>query len=352
MKIISNKIPFNISCPRCFSKKLHFFGKDSSGYQKFRCKECLRQWAPDNPSVLEVSPKNYPKCPRCNKGSYLHHDYEFYSNFTCNDKRCNHHFKVPKFKQIPNTSSSEIELEQFTMKRMRHPFHIVITALTLYFLGNTTFRKISQHLLLVNGVSISHVTIHNWCKKFAPFLLNAANSYKKQLSLSKSDEWHFDETYIKINGINYYLWLALDYETRVIMDFHISEFRDSTASHTLLNSCKKQFGSPREMIITDRYNAYRRPTSLFFDSAQHVQVESFKDVISNNPIEAFNGQFKAWYKPKRGFNSFESANTLIALFIFFYNFIRPHSSLNNLTPAQVAGAEYSEEHRRNLLLIT
>jgi len=31
-------------------------------------------------------------------------------------------------------------------------------------------------------------------KRFAPALLNAASPYKKQLSLSESDEWHFDET--------------------------------------------------------------------------------------------------------------------------------------------------------------
>ncbi|NLN52648.1 MAG: transposase, partial [Clostridiaceae bacterium] len=65
-----------------------------------------------------------------------------------------------------------------------------------------------------------------------------------------------------------------------------------------------------------------------------------------------NGQFKAWYKPKRGFKSFESANLLIALFVFFYNFVRPHSSLNNLAPAQVAGAKYSDKARQKFLLIT
>ena len=42
-------------------------------------------------------------------------------------------------------------------------------------------------------------------------------------------------------------------------------------------------------------------------------------------------------KAKKGFNSFEKANNLIYLFIFHYNFIRPHGSLNNCTPAEVAG---------------
>jgi transposase-like protein len=104
-------------------------------------------------------------------------------------------------------------------------------------------------------------------------------------------------------------------------------------------------------VISDRYYAYQQPASLFFPDAEHIRVDDFSDLINNNVIEAFNGQFKAWYKPKRGFNSFASANRLIATYIFFYNFVRPHSSLNGLTPAQVAGVKYSELERLFWLLV-
>lgn len=352
MKSISNNSSFNLICPRCFSNNLYRFGKDKDGFQKFQCKSCKRQWAPESPAKTRTYYKKYPPCPRCSKATFLHHDYKLYSNFRCGDKKCYHGFNIPKLTQIPNTSSASIDLENFTLKRMRHPFHIIFTALTLYFFDNSTLRKIKKHLELVCEVEVSHVTISNWCKRFAPALLGAAEPYKKQLNLADSDEWHFDETYIKINGKNYYVWFALDFETRVILDFHISEFRDSTAAHTLLSSCKKQFGEPREAIVMDRYYAYREPARRFFPNTDVIQVQSFDDLINNNPIEAFNGQFKAWYKPKRGFGSFESANCLIALFVFFYNFIRPHSSLNDLAPAQVAGARYSDKARRKFLLIT
>jgi len=89
---------------------------------------------------------------------------------------------VPKLVEIPNTSSSHIDLEKFTIKRMRHPFHIVFTALTLYFFDNSTLRKISQHLELVCEVKLSHVTISNWCKRFAPALLNAASPTRNSLA--------------------------------------------------------------------------------------------------------------------------------------------------------------------------
>ena len=94
-------------------------------------------------------------------------------------------------------------------------------------------------------------------------------------------------------------------------------------------------------IVSDRYSAYKIPTKCYFPHAKHIRVESFKDDISNNLIEAFNNRFKAWYKTKRGFHSFHSANATISVFVFFFNFIRPHTGLNHLTPAQVAGANYN-----------
>ena len=45
-----------------------------------------------------------------------------------------------------------------------------------------------------------------------------------------SDEWHADETYIKINGIKHYLWILLDSETRVVIAFHLSAAKDSYSS--------------------------------------------------------------------------------------------------------------------------
>jgi len=72
-------------------------------------------------------------------------------------------------------------------------------------------------------------------------------------------------------------------------------------------------------------------------NTEHLPVAPMSSDVNNNLIESFNKTFKAWYKAKKGFNSFDKTNNLIYLFIFHYNFIRPHGSLNNCTPAEVAG---------------
>ncbi|GAB6137846.1 hypothetical protein JCM15060_10350 [Halanaerobaculum tunisiense] len=34
-------------CPRCYSTDLYKYGKDKHGHQKYQCKECKRQFAPE-----------------------------------------------------------------------------------------------------------------------------------------------------------------------------------------------------------------------------------------------------------------------------------------------------------------
>ncbi len=118
----------------------------------------------------------------------------------------------------------------------------------------------------------------------------------------------------------------------------------------MLNSVK-DLGNANA-IVNDRYSAYKVPVkSVLGEHTKHIRVESFKDDISNNLIESFHHQFKAWYRTKQGFKSFESANNLISMFIFFYNFVRPNSSLNGLTSAQVAGLNLTDREKKKYLLV-
>jgi len=66
--------------------------------------------------------------------------------------------------------------------------------------------------------------------------------------------------------------------------------------------------------------------------------------------ESFFGTFKDWYNGRKSFKTYESVLQLISVYIFYYNFIRPHSSLNDLTPAQVAGYEYPDQLKQSWFL--
>jgi len=156
-----------------------------------------------------------------------------------------------------------------------------LSLLLLLFISLTILllERISQHLELVCEVKVSHVTVSNWCKRFAPALLNAASPYKKQLSLLWSQ---MNGTLMKLTSKlmakTIDVWFALDFETRVILDFHISEYRDSTAASyfvkqlqwTILVNLEKLWLWIATMLIESLLKR-------FFPNTDFIQVECFDD---------------------------------------------------------------------------
>ena len=336
----------SLKCPKCNNSHLFYrFGKDKDGYQKYLCRNCNHQFAPERPSTRVIH--KYPRCPVCGKASFIHHDYKHYTNYRCGDKSCYHSFFVAKHTSIDSASMSNL-FGKTDFKRMRYPAHLIITALSMFYLGKNSFRNIASIFQIAFNVKVSHTTISDWCKKFAPMFHNFSLQLIPSLNFD-SDEWHTDETVVKINGVKHYIWFIIDSETRFILGYHLSPYRDSPQAFSLMESVKP-LGKPGS-IVSDRYSAYKVPVKSIFHNVKHIRVKSFKDDISNNLIESFHHQFKAWYKTKQGFNSFASANNMISMFVFFFNFVRPHSSLNGLTPAQVAGLNLSAKEKRKFLVI-
>ncbi|EGO62468.1 Integrase catalytic region [Acetonema longum DSM 6540] len=230
---------------------------------------------------------------------------------------------------------------------MRYPIQTILMALTLFYIGKNSFRNIALILRTVMNIPVSHTTISSWCTRFAPLFQSISLELIPLLNFS-SDEWHADETVVKIAGVKHYIWFIIDSETRFVLGYHLSPHRDSSQAFSLFHSLSVP-GKP-QAIVTDRYSAYKGPIKSLAD-VRHIRVHSFADDITNNLIECFHKQFKAWYKTKQGFCSFDSANNLIAFFVFFFNFVRPHSALNGLTPAHVAGLHLSPKRKRELFLV-
>lgn len=344
-------VPF--SCPKCNNNhNFYRYGKDPDGYQKYLCRACSHQFSPDRPRAGEGKTgrprrRPYPQCPKCGGSSFLHHDHEHYSNYRCCSKRCNHSFFVFKGNAILPPSMSSL-FGKINFKRMRYPVFLIITALSMFYLGKNSFRNISLILRTSFNIKVSHVTIASWCTRFAPLFDNMRLTLLPMLNLN-SDEWHADETVVKIAGVKHYLWFVIDSETRFVIGFHLSPHRDTPQAFSVLSEAASH-GKPAA-IVSDRYSAYKVPVKSILDGVRHIRVESFKDDISNNLIECFNKQFKAWYKTKQGFSSFATANNLISMFVFFFNFVRPHSALDGLTPAQVAGLNLTKKQKREFLLV-
>ena len=95
--LMDNIIP--ICCPKCNSHSLYKYGKDKFGNQKYQCRICKHQFAPDFVSSgsrgakpLPPKQRKYPSCPVCGKSAFLHHNYNDHSNYLCSDKNAIIHF--------------------------------------------------------------------------------------------------------------------------------------------------------------------------------------------------------------------------------------------------------------------
>ena len=164
----------------------------------------------------------------------------------------------------------------------RLPFCITImsitqtTALSMFYLGKNSFRNISLILKTAFNIKASHTTVSNWCVKFAPMFDDMRIQRVSLLDLN-SDEWHADETVVKIAGVKHYIWFIIDSETSFVIGFHLSPHRDSPQAVSLFSEVV-QLGKP-SAIVSDRYSAYKVPVKSIFDGAKHIRVQSLLPTV-------------------------------------------------------------------------
>jgi putative transposase len=135
-------------------------------------------------------------------------------------------------------------------KRHRFPSEIIQYAVWLYHRFNLSFRDI-EDLLHERGIEVSYEAIRLWCNKFGP-------EYAKRLKKKRSgfgDIFHIDEVFVKINGVQHYLWRAVDQDGDVI-DVFLQKRRDSkTAKRFFKRLLKANQGAPWK-IVTDKMGSY------------------------------------------------------------------------------------------------
>jgi putative transposase len=67
-------------------------------------------------------------------------------------------------------------------------------------------------------------------------------------------QWHLDEVFVKINGVQHYLWRAVDHESEVL-ESYVTKTRNKQAASKFLKKAMKRYGAP-QIIITDRIRSY------------------------------------------------------------------------------------------------
>ena len=75
----------------------------------------------------------------------------------------------------------------------------------LYFNFALSLREV-ELMMAFRGVQLSYETIRRWCDTFGASY--AAKLKRRRPKLG--DKWFLDEVFLKINGVQHYLWRAVD----------------------------------------------------------------------------------------------------------------------------------------------
>ena len=88
--------------------------------------------------------------------------------------------------------------------RHRFPAEIISHAVWLYHVFSLSLRDV-ELLLAERGIVVSYETVRRWCKKFGQTFANRLRRRRPR----PGDKWYLDEVFIRIEGVQHYLWRAV-----------------------------------------------------------------------------------------------------------------------------------------------
>jgi len=112
-----------------------------------------------------------------------------------------------------------------------------------------------EDLLHERGIDVCHESVRLWVDRFGPIFAGKIRTTRASFMRQQTQwQWHLDEVFVKINGVQHYLWRAVDHEGEVL-ESYVTKTRDKQAALTFLKKAMRRYGAPK-VVITDRLRSY------------------------------------------------------------------------------------------------
>ena len=351
-------IPDDYICPHCSAPKAYLYRNNGSNDQVL-CKVCGKSSSTFVPDTIALF------CPHCSHALVAKKDRKFFRVHKCVNPKCPYYLnnlkKVDKkhlaepygknyyklhyiYREFTvdffDMELSSLPKNSSSLKFSKHNAHIMSLCLTLHVNLGLSLRKTAQAMNDLYGIKISHQMVANYARTAALVIKPFVDNYDYE----PSGTLVADETYIKIRGIKGYIWFIMDAVSRSILGYQVSDNRGVGPCILAMRMAFREFKDklPENFkFIADGYSAYLLAAQQFFikkgndfkfditqvigltnDDAVSAEFRPFKQLV-----ERLNRTFKASYRVKCGFDNLDGANYDLALWVAYYNFLRPHSSL-------------------------
>lgn len=363
-------IPDDCTCPVCNAPKPYLTWNDGKKKSQIRCKVCLNLHSPSDDSRFSKTHKL--RCPHCSRILEPIKNRKHFIIHKCKNSKCPfylHNLKKVKKEHLIEEKSKyklhyiyrEFTIDFFRMDLNSLPknasslkfskFDKNVMGLCLTYKVNLglSLRKTAEALKEIHGIHISHQQVANYCKTAAICIKPFTDDYNYGVGKA----FTADETYIKIRGVKGYVWFIMDAAKRAIIGYQIS---DNRGVGSCILAMRMAFRHLKELpkdfrFIADGYSAYPLAAQQFyresegkinFDITQVIGLTN-GDAVSTEfrplkqMIERLNRTYKQSYRPTNGFNNIDGANYDLALWVTYYNFLRPHKEFKYKPPVQDSG---------------
>jgi putative transposase len=233
-------------------------------------------------------------------------------------------------------SQEDLELMRLIDEEyMRHPFYGSRKIRDhLLRQGNNVNRKRVQRMMRKMGIqSIApkpSTSSPRRDHKIYPYLLKGMNINRPNMV------WCSDITYIRLSGGFVYLTAIMDWHSRYVLSWEVSVTMDDDFCVNALESAIRRYGRP-DIFNTDQGAQYtgKHFTDVLLEHGIRISMDGKGRAMDNIFIE------RLWRSVKYEevyLNEYQDVKELIKAlkqYFDFYNFERPHQSLDGKTPGEV-----------------